>query len=173
LPFIYDVLVSFKQSLEAGSRSIPALGVSLSLSWRRCKVLNENMVFSLLYNLPLFGLAVYWILCRIQEAKKSRPLAIAIDIIVVALAASRYLGSTILPSGHALFLTHSLLTTANRLYRIIALILLAVTIVLKVSWGDYSSWVYGILVALSSSFLWRYVNKVATVSGEAAGVKGR
>jgi hypothetical protein len=136
-------------------------------------MLNENTVFSLLYNLPLFGLAVYWLLCRIQEAKKSRPLAIAIDIIVVALAASRYLGSAIWPSGHALFLTHSLLTTANRLYRVIALILLVVTIVLKVSWGDYSSWVYGILVALSSSVLWGYVNKVTTVRGEEAEVKGQ
>ena len=136
-------------------------------------MLIENMTFSLLYNLPLFGLAGYWILCRIQESKKSRPLAVAIDMIVVALAASRYLGSTILPSGHALFLTHSLLTTANRLYRIIALILLIVTIVLKVSWGDYISWVYGILAALISSVLWRYINKVATVTGEEAEVKGQ
>lgn len=136
-------------------------------------MLNGNLLFSLFYNLPLFGLAVYWILCRIQEAKNARPLAIAIDIIVVALAASRYLGSTILPSGHALFLNHSLLTTVNRLYRIIAIVLLVVTIVLKVSWGDYSSWVYGILVALCSSVLWRYVNKVAMVTGEEAEVKGR
>jgi hypothetical protein len=136
-------------------------------------MLNENIVFSLLYNLPLFGLAVYWIFCRIQEAKKARPLAIAIDIIVVAMAASRYLGSTILPSGHALFLTHSLLTTANRLYRFIAFILLVATIVLKVSWGDYSSWVYGIIVALGSSVFWRYTNKVATVTGGEAELKGQ
>jgi len=114
-------------------------------------------MFSLLYNVPVFGLALGWVFCRVREQKSWLSWRTLLDVLVVAIAASRFFGAMIPPSGHALFLTYSLITTANRYYRIAAAVMLLATIGLKVSWGDYDSWLYGLLAGVASGSLWLYV----------------
>ncbi len=102
--------------------------------------------FDALYSLPLYAAFFSWIYCRLAENAEFRLATIILDLIVVGLAASRFFGPIIPSSGHALLLSYSLLTTGSRLYRIIAAILLALTIAFKLSWGDYSSLSFGILI---------------------------
>jgi hypothetical protein len=108
----------------------------------------------MLYSWPLYVLAALWLLCRVQEDKNLYSLRTLVDITVVALAVSRYWGSIVPTSGHALFLTHSLMTIRCRFYRIPAAVMLIVTIAFKVSWGDYGSWVYGVLFGFLSGIIW-------------------
>ncbi len=112
------------------------------------------MIEYVLYSLPLYALAGLWLLCRMHEDDKLFSLRSLLDIIVIALAMSRNWGSIIPSSGHALFLTHSLMTIRSHLYRIPAAIMLIVTIAFKVSWGDYLSFVYGILIGFISGVIW-------------------
>jgi hypothetical protein len=112
------------------------------------------MLFSLLYNVPLVILFISWLLCRKQEQKNWQPLKIFLDMTIICIAVSRFYGVQIPPSGHALFLTYSLITINNRYYRAAALMMLLVTIALKISWGDYQSWSYGILLGAVTGTLW-------------------
>jgi hypothetical protein len=113
-----------------------------------------EMIVFLLYNWPLHILAPFWLVCRMQEDKKFLSLRTLIDIVVVILAMSRYYGPIVPTSGHALFLTHSLITIRNRYYRIPAVVMLIATVAVKVSWEDYSSLVSGILIGLISGAIW-------------------
>ena len=126
------------------------------------------MWFYLLYNLPLFGLACYWAYCRYRESKQLLSWVSVVDVIVIIVAASRYFGAAIPPSGHALFLTHTLITTRNLLYRVIAIALLILTIALKLSWGDFSSWSYGMLAGLMGGGAWVYANRKQVAVGSAS-----
>jgi hypothetical protein len=122
----------------------------------RDDIIHGRRMFSLLYNVPVFGLAVFWAYCRLQEQPPRRSWRSVLDVVVVAIAGSRFFGAAIPPSGHALFLTYSLITTANRYYRMAAAVMLIITIALKVSWGDYNSWFYGLLAGVISGSLWVY-----------------
>jgi hypothetical protein len=115
------------------------------------------MLFSLLYNGPLVILAAFWLLCRKQEYQRWQSLQIMLDMAIMGIAISRFYGALIPPSGHALFLTYSLITVSNRYYRIAALMMLLVTIALKISWGDYQSWAYGILLGVVSGTIWIWI----------------
>jgi hypothetical protein len=115
------------------------------------------MLFSLLYNGPLVILLAFWVLCRRREQKRWQSLKILLDIVILSMAISRFYGLLIPPSGHALFLTYSLLTVSNKYYRIAALVMLFVTIALKISWGDYESWSYGIPLGAVSGIVWGWI----------------
>jgi len=104
--------------------------------------------FSALYSLPLYSVFFSWLYCRLRENAKFSIVTIILDLAVIGLAASRFFGPIIPSSGHALFLSYSLFTINSRLYRIVAAILLALTIALKLSWGDYYSWLYGVLIGV-------------------------
>ena len=121
--------------------------------------LAEERRFSLLYNWPLFSAFFLWLYCRLQENTKFPLSKIALDALVVGLAASRLFGSLIPSSGHALFLSYSLLTVSNRSYRILAGVLLMGTVALKWYWGDYRSWVYGIAAGLLCGFIYGRLRK--------------
>jgi hypothetical protein len=82
------------------------------------------------------------------------------------MAVSRFYGLPIPPSGHALFLTHSLVSVRNKYYRIAALVMLIVTILLKLSWGDYRSWLYGIIIGLVSGTIWIQAGKARALTKE-------
>jgi len=101
--------------------------------------------FSLLYSAPLYGAFFWWLYCRLREGVKFSAATTLIDLTAVGLAASRLFGTLIPSSGHALFLTYSLITVNSRLYRIAAAVMLAATVAVKLYWGDYRSWGYGIL----------------------------
>ncbi|MFN0110939.1 MAG: hypothetical protein ACKVZH_18925 [Blastocatellia bacterium] len=113
----------------------------------------SDRAFALFYNLPVFALGLWWLAARIRNRCELTFLGAATDLLVVAAGFSRFLGASIPTSGHALFLSYGLLTVANKPYRICALIFLAVTVGLKLSWGDCSTWFYGIVFGAGLALL--------------------
>ncbi len=112
------------------------------------------MLFQLIYNSPLVILCAFWLYSRIRGWQRLQLLRALLDVAVVSIALARFYGSSIPPSGHALFLTHSLINVGNRFYRLAALIMLLATIGLKISWSDYTSWSYGLALGVISGLLW-------------------
>lgn len=117
------------------------------------------LTFSFFYNAPLFALGLIWLLLRARENKKWSVFRKLLDILVIGIAFSRFMGAAIPPSGHALFLTHSLLTVNNWFYRISAAIMLIATVALKVGWKDCTSWAYGMGFGVTSGIIWIYTFK--------------
>lgn len=120
----------------------------------------SNQLFSLMYNGPLFILAVFWLFFRIQEYRRLRILPVLLDIAVASIAIARFFGSSIPPSGHALLLTHTLITVGNRYYRLAALAMLVATAGLKISWHDFTSLGYGIVLGIASGMVWVIFTRV-------------
>ena len=120
---------------------------------------SSELLFSLIYNGPILVLCIVWLLLRARDKSKLTPLRVLIDAVIVAIAASRFLGATIPPSGHTAFLSYSLVTVNNKSYRIIALLTLLLTIGLKISWNDYTSWAYGIAAGIGGSAIWLYSSR--------------
>jgi hypothetical protein len=77
-----------------------------------------------------------------------------LDITVFSIALARFFGSSIPPSGHALVLTHTLITVSNRYYRLAALAMLIATAALKISWHDFTSLGYGLGLGIISGVAW-------------------
>ena len=120
----------------------------------------SNELFSLIYNGPLFILAVFWMFFRIQEYRRLRMLPVLLDIAVASIAIARFFGSSIPPSGHALLLTHTLITVSNRYYRLAALAMLVMTAGLKISWHDFTSLGDGIVFGIASGMVWVILTRV-------------
>jgi hypothetical protein len=110
-----------------------------------------------MYNGPLFILAIFWIFFRTQDYRRLRILLL--DLAVVAIALARFFGSSIPPSGHAILLTHTLITVSNRYFRIAALAMLIATAALKISWHDFSSLGYGIVLGITSGMIWLWARR--------------
>ena len=114
--------------------------------------------FFLYYHLPLFALIAVWLVFRIDELKRLRVLQAMIDVTVIAVAIARLFGSSIPPSGHAFFLTHSFITVRNLYFKCAALAMLCLVVYLKIGWKDYTSWTYGIMFGVISGSLWLWTN---------------
>ena len=124
-------------------------------------------LFSLIYNVPLFIMGFFWIFFRTQEYRRLQVLRVLLDLAVFAAALARFLGSSIPPSGHAILLTHTLITVSNRYYRLAALIMLIATAGLKISWHDYTSLGYGIVLGTISGVAWVWAGRSQVLqSGE-------
>ena len=113
--------------------------------------------FSIFYNGPLFAVWFYWLNRRLKEGSLNGSWSNLIDLIVNVAAISRFLGSTIPMSGHALFLTYSIFTVKDRKYLSLALILLSVVIALKVSWNDNTTWLFGVFCGVAIGILWKAI----------------
>ena len=116
--------------------------------------MESKALFSLLYNGPLFILGIFWIFFRTQEYRRLRILRVLLDLAVFSIAIARFFGSSIPPSGHALLLTHTLISVSNRYYRVAALAMLIATAGLKISWNDFTSLGYGIVFGMISGMTW-------------------
>ena len=121
--------------------------------------MKSNALFSLMYNGPLFILGIFWIFFRTQEYGRLRILRVLLDIAVFSIAIARFFGSSIPPSGHAILLTHTLITVSNRYYRLAALIMLIATAGLKISWHDFTSLGYGIVLGITSGLAWIWAGR--------------
>ena len=115
------------------------------------------MFFTLLYNLPLFALGLLWLCSRWRESRQLTRWRWCLDCAVLSLSLARFFGASLPPSGHAFFLSYSGLTTPERAYQISAAALLLLTIIVKLSWGDSSSWLWGIMAGCACGSLWRGV----------------
>ena len=118
-------------------------------------------MFSLLYSGPLFILGIFWLYFRVLEYRRSRILGVVLDLAVISIALARFFGSSIPPSGHALLLTHTLITVSNRYFRLSALAMLIATAALKISWHDFSSLGYGIVLGVTSGIIWLWARRDA------------
>ena len=123
------------------------------------------MLFTILYQFPLFLLIAWWFFCRRAENSRINPAPAAFDVLVLIIALARFHGSSIPPSGHALILTHSFITVRSGYFRLVALVMLAITVALKVSWGDYCSWLYGIVFGLVSATAWNLLSASSRRTG--------
>ncbi len=108
----------------------------------------------MLYNAPLVILGAFWLFFRTQGAARLRISRVLLDITIVSIVIARFYGSPIPPSGHAVFLAHSLISVSNRYYRLAALMMLIMTIGLKITWGDYWSWSYGVVIGIITGTAW-------------------
>jgi hypothetical protein len=137
--------------------------------WIQSRTDIETVLFSLIYNVPLFVLCAFWLFFRRQEWKRRQLFRALLDGAVVLIGLARFYGSTIPPSGHAVFLTHTLVSIDNRYYRLAALSMLMATVGLKISWGDYTSWSHGVVIGMISGLLWMRAGEesgAAVPSGE-------
>jgi hypothetical protein len=123
-------------------------------------------LFSLIYNGPLFILGIFWLFFRKQEYRRLQIIRALLDFTVFAVAIARFFGSSIPPSGHAMLLTHTLITVSNRYYRLAALIMLILTAALKISWNDLTSLGYGIVLGMISGVVWVYAGSDQTLQSE-------
>ena len=112
-----------------------------------------------MYNGPLFILAIFWIFFRTQEYRRLRIVGVLLDLTVVSIAIARFFGSSIPPSGHAILLTHTLITVSNRYFRLAALAMLIATAALKISWHDFASLGYGIVLGITSGMIWLWARR--------------
>lgn len=114
----------------------------------------SNTVFWLIYNGPLFILGSFWFYFHRHEFRTLRIIRVLLDMAVFSVAIARFFGSSIPPSGHALLLTHTLISVSNRHYRVAAVLVLIATAGLKISWHDYTSLGYGIVLGIISGVAW-------------------
>ena len=101
--------------------------------------------FLLFYVAPLFLAAPLWVDLRIGEGGLTLTRRSVTDGVVTVAAFLRFVLGTILPfSGHMLFLTYTGITTPQRWYRWLALVLILETTVFKLwLWRDRYSWSLG------------------------------
>lgn len=123
--------------------------------------MSSTELFWLMYNGPLYILGIFWIFFRIQEYRRLRILGVLLDIVVFSIALARFFGSSVPPSGHAIVLTHTLITVSNRYFRLAALLMLIGTAGLKISWHDYTSLGYGIVLGIASGLVWLWTARDA------------
>jgi hypothetical protein len=127
---------------------------------------SSKALFSLIYNGPLFILGLFWLFFRTEEYRRLQILRVLIDLAVFAIAIARFFGSSIPPSGHAILLTHTLITVSNRYYRLAALAMLIVTAGLKISWHDFTSLGYGIVLGIVSGVAWNWARSDQVLQSE-------
>lgn len=130
-------------------------------------VLRRNgrwLVYDLYYNLPIVVPFVLFLLHRARTRGELGARRIAIDVAVVALAASR----VVLPvpgiSGHTLFLTHAMRTTGGVARAAAVLVFLEVTVIKLALWHDLS-WGGGLVIGLLSARAWRFVSRPWALPG--------
>lgn len=115
-----------------------------------------NQLFFWIYNFPVAAMGIVWLAIEFKRRAKLPWPCVFFDVIVIAAGLGRFWGWQIPPSGHILFFSYSLLTVTSKVYRLFAAIFLLLTIGLKLSWDDYSTWVYGIVVGVGLGLLHRF-----------------
>ena len=116
----------------------------------------EGTRFILIYMLPILLIVHYWIYLRISKSNYLISYHFVLDALVFTLGLLRFLG--LFPfSGHMLFLVYSVFTTQNRIYQLLAVILIIETTYFKlILWQDFNSWILGIIVSVPFVILYRF-----------------
>ena len=126
---------------------------------------SDRHTFYLIYMVPiavpftafLLDRAKTWLFAPTAHWEAYLPLAV--DLPVVVLGAARALINVPFISGHALFLAYALLTMRSRTGRVLAMIVLAEVIYLKIFvWNDTTLY-GGVLVATVAALLFHFLNR--------------
>jgi hypothetical protein len=114
--------------------------------------------FVLFYFLPIVIIALLWLFLRLKKYNTLSKTVIIIDVLVFISAIFRLIG--ILPfSSHMLFLTYSIITTDNKYFRILTVLIILETTYLKLFiWNDTLSWVFGGLIGFALGIFSYFIN---------------
>ena len=108
------------------------------------------------YVVPIVVPFVAFLFDRAERFHQPGLLRPAIDALVTGTSIWRALGHVPYVSGHALFLTHCVLTARSRVARVAAVLVLLQVIYLKyVVWHDWVSSTSGIILGTAAAFVWR------------------
>jgi hypothetical protein len=101
-----------------------------------------NWTLLLCYQLPVFVVFGLFAAHRYQHKSESARWQWALDCVVILISASRTLTWFLPLSGHALFLTYAIGTSASRSVRVVALLVLIEAIAIKHFWlhDDSTPW---------------------------------
>jgi hypothetical protein len=111
--------------------------------------------FVVFYIAPMVVAFPLWARVRLDGIERRPRARIVLDAAVVVLAVARTVTGLLPFSGHMLFLTYSLLTTRERLYQAIAVLLLVETTWFKLGlWSDLRSWSIGLVAGLAAAGAW-------------------
>ncbi len=112
--------------------------------------------YVLYYAMPLTVIVPVWGRLRLVRFAALTPTQRVADALVLIAATVRTLGGDVVPvSGHALFLTHTIVTTRNKYYRMAATGASAITLWFKLRiWNDRSSLVAGVLAGGMTALVW-------------------
>jgi hypothetical protein len=91
-----------------------------------------------------------------------------VDLLVVALAAGRVMGSNVLYiSGHTLLLSYMLVSSRSRIVRIGSILVLIQTLVLKYYvWGDFVTSNVGLVVGCTLAVIVKWISRRLRRVGE-------
>ena len=108
------------------------------------------------YVVPIVVPFVAFLFDRAERVRQSSVLQLALDALVTVTAIWRALGHVPYVSGHALFLTHCLLTARSRVARVSSAVVMLQVIYLKyVVWHDWVSSTGGIILGAAAAFVWQ------------------
>jgi hypothetical protein len=142
--------------------SPPVFAVALAVVTAMYAVLfhdGDAARYRLWYYTPAAGLAGAFIAQRLDR-RNLQGRTLAVDVVVALLCLARPLTGQPPVSGHAWFAVHALLTLEGKFYRLLAALVLAITLYAKlVLWhGDVTLWP-GLAAGLVSAWLWRRWHK--------------
>jgi len=145
---------------------ITVLAVSLAVAglyagWMVWRSGGQDQRFFLFYCVPIVVPFVAFLFDRAERIAEMNLVRWAADVVVLALSLARFKGMGGLPviaviSGHALFLTHALLTARSWVVRVTAAIVMLQVIYVKLPAGDlslYGGILVGCLTAAVHHFL--------------------
>lgn len=146
-------VVRIRRLLVWGAVVLPAAAIAAALvvhGWAAQR-------FLAFYVAPLFLAAPLWVRLRLEAKSIEWNGRTIVDIAVLVLSFLRFVLGEILPfSGHMLFLVYSGLTTRERWYQLLGLVLLIETTVFKLwLWRDRYSWGLGLALGLLAALVVR------------------
>ena len=108
----------------------------------------EEKTVDIFYNVPMVFVFFVWIKCKIEEKEIVHLQLVFIDLLVLFFVSVRMFG-LMYHSGHVLFLLYSFLTTENKFYQAICVLMMLVTIYFKFFfWSDFITPTVGTIMAL-------------------------
>lgn len=113
----------------------------------------------LLYNVPVSIAFVLWLFERVERRATFSRAQIALDIPVIALAATRFVYAVPFISGHGVFLTYAIITAWARSVRLAAVLILIQVLVFKLGIFQDLTVFGGMLVGAAAGATHRFLGR--------------
>jgi hypothetical protein len=102
---------------------------------------------TIIYSIPMVFLFFMWLKFKLDEQHVFHHQLFITDSVAVGLSIARILG-LFWHSGHVLFILYTFLTSKNKMYRILCIPFIILTISVKMYWGDILTPILGVIIAL-------------------------